>query len=80
MVAGRNLSFSKASRQEAVIRLGQRYREVMRQMATMSNLDVWYSKVEIEGLVEALKQHAANEWLKAEAHMAATATKTTGRR
>ena len=49
----------------------------MRQMATMSNLDVWYSKVEIEGLVEALKQHAATSGSKAEAHMAATATKTT---
>jgi uncharacterized protein (DUF2252 family) len=77
VVAGRNLGFSKANRVEAVIRLGQRYREVMRMMASMSNLDVWYSNVDIEGLVDALKQSAASSGSKAQAHMAATATKTT---
>ena len=60
VVAGRHLGFSKANRLESIIRLGQRYREVMRMMASMSNLEVWYSRVEIEGLVEALKQHAAD--------------------
>jgi uncharacterized protein (DUF2252 family) len=79
VVAGRNLGFSKANRVEAVIRLGQRYREVMRMMASMSNLEVWYSNVEIEGLVDALKQSAASSGSKAQAHVAATATKTTAK-
>ena len=79
VVAGRNLGFSKANRVEAIIRLGQRYREVMRMMASMSNLEVWYSNVEIEGLVDALKQAAASSGSKSQAHMAAAATKTTSK-
>jgi uncharacterized protein (DUF2252 family) len=79
VVAGRNLGFSKANRVEAIIRLGQRYREVMRMMASMSNLEVWYSNVEIEGLVDALKRSAASSGSKSEAHMAAAASKTTAK-
>ena len=79
VVAARGLGFSKANRLEAIIRLGQRYREVMRMMASMSNLEVWYSKVEIEGLVESLKQHAAATGSKAETHMAEAASKTTSK-
>src|SRR6185312_4520433 len=63
----------------AIIRLGQRYREVMRTMASMSNLEVWYSNVEIEGLVDALKQAAASSGSKTQAHMAAVASKTTAK-
>ena len=33
--------------------LGQVYREAMRQMAAMSNLEVWYSRVVIEGMTTA---------------------------
>jgi uncharacterized protein (DUF2252 family) len=79
VVAGRNLGFSKANRLESIIRLGQRYREVMRMMASMSNLDVWYSNVEIQGLVDALQQRAASSGSKTEARMAATAAKTTSK-
>ncbi|HWD54747.1 MAG TPA: DUF2252 domain-containing protein [Acidimicrobiales bacterium] len=79
VVAARNLGFSKASRLEGIIRLGQRYRETMRTMAAMSNLEVWYARVEIEGLVDALKQHASATGSKDEAHMAAAATKTTSK-
>ncbi len=79
VVASRNLGFSKANRQEAVIRLGQRYREVMREMAVLSNLEVWYSSVEVQGLVEALKERASSTGSKDEAHMAAVASKTTSK-
>jgi uncharacterized protein (DUF2252 family) len=79
VVAARTLGFSNANRVESIIRLGQRYREVMRMMASMSNLEVWYSNVEIEGLVDALKQKAASSGSKAEAHMAAQATKATSK-
>jgi uncharacterized protein (DUF2252 family) len=51
----------------------------MRMMASLSNLEVWYSRVEIQELVEALKQHAASSGSKTEAHMAAAATKTTSK-
>jgi uncharacterized protein (DUF2252 family) len=51
----------------------------MRQMATMSNLEVWYSRVEIEGVLALLKEQAAVSGSKAEARMAATATKLTAK-
>jgi uncharacterized protein (DUF2252 family) len=79
VVAARTLGFSKSNRLEAIIRLGQRYREVMRMMASMSNLEVWYSNVEIQGLVESLKQHAAASGSKTEGRMAATASRVTSK-
>jgi uncharacterized protein (DUF2252 family) len=79
VVAARTLGFSKANRLESIIRLGQRYREVMRKMASMSNLEVWYSRVEIQDLVDSLEQHAASSGSKSEAHMAAAATKATSK-
>jgi uncharacterized protein (DUF2252 family) len=79
VVASRNIGFSKANCMEAIIRLGQRYREAMRMMAGMTNLEVWYSNVEVQPLVDALKAHAATTGSKTEAHMAATATKATSK-
>ncbi len=79
VVAARNVGFSKANRLEAIIRLGQRYREAMRMMAGMSNLEVWYSSVEIQGLIDALKQHATTTGSKDETHMASVASKTTSK-
>ncbi len=79
VVAARGLGFSKANRLEAIIRLGQRYREAMRILASMSNLEVWYSNVEIQGVVESLQRQAASSGSKAEAHMAAAASKATSK-
>ena len=79
VVAARNIGFSKANRLEAIIRLGQRYREIMRMMASMSNLEVWYSRVETQGLVDQLNQRAASSGSKSEARMAEVATKTTSK-
>jgi uncharacterized protein (DUF2252 family) len=79
VVASRNLGFSKANSMEAIIRLGQSYREAMRMMAGQTNLEVWYSNVEVQPLVDALKQHAAASGSKTEAHMAATASKATSK-
>ena len=77
VVAGRQRGFSKSVRTEAVVGLGRVYRQAMRQMAAMSNLEVWYSRVEIEGMVALLQQRAAATGSKVEAHIAATATKLT---
>ena len=43
-------------------------------MAEMSNLEVWYNRVEIESMVEIFEQHATS---KSDARIAATATKLT---
>ncbi len=77
VVAGRERGFSKGTRTEAVVGLGRVYRQAMRQMAAMSNLEVWYSRVEVESLVALLQQRAAATGSKVEAHIAATATKLT---
>jgi uncharacterized protein (DUF2252 family) len=79
VVAARQLGFSKSVRTEAVVGLGQAYREAMRQMATMTNLEVWYSRVEIEGVVAQLVRQAAATGSKVEARMAATASKVTAK-
>ena len=59
-------------------RWARSYRESMRQMATMSNLEVWYFHVDVADVVAALESQAATSGSKTQAHMAATATKARG--
>ncbi len=75
VVAARGWGFAKDVRTEAIVGLGRVYREAMRDMAGMSTLDVWYSHVDIENVLELLKAQAAATGSKNEARMAATATK-----
>ncbi|MGO8825992.1 MAG: DUF2252 domain-containing protein [Acidimicrobiales bacterium] len=77
VVASRNLGFPDSVRTEAVVGLGRVYREAMRRMAAMTNLEVWYNRVEIESMVELFEQHAATTGSKIQARIAATATKLT---
>jgi uncharacterized protein (DUF2252 family) len=79
VVAARGLGFSKTSRAEAILGLGQVYRQAMRMMATMNNLDVWYSQVDVKPMVDALQRQAAATGSKADAHIAAAASKTTAK-
>ena len=46
VIAGRTRGHPKAVRTQAIVGLGQTYRESMRQMATLSNLEVWYFHVD----------------------------------
>jgi uncharacterized protein (DUF2252 family) len=75
VVAGRHRGHSKDMRTDAIVQVGQAYRESMRQMATMSNLEVWYFHVDVAGVVTALEAAAAATGSKVQARMAATATK-----
>jgi uncharacterized protein (DUF2252 family) len=75
VVAGRGRGFSKSVRKEAVLTLGQTYRETMREMASTTNLEVWYTHIDVEQLVNLLDTQAAATGSKAEAHMAASASK-----
>ena len=77
VVAGRQRGFPRSVRTEAVVGLGRVYRNAMRQMADMTNLEVWYSRVEIEGMVALLQQQAAATGSKVHARIASTATKLT---
>ncbi len=75
VVASRGLGFSKDVRSEAIVSLGRVYREAMREMADLTNLEVWYSRIDIENVLQLLKDQAATTGSKSEAHMAGTASK-----
>jgi uncharacterized protein (DUF2252 family) len=47
-VAARDNGFSEKDRQKIRVATGARYRAVMRQLAGLGNLDVWYTQVDIE--------------------------------
>ncbi len=74
VVAARQNGFSKAVSAETVLNLGQVYREAVRQMATMSNLDVWYSHVDVDTGLQLVKAEATRGSKDAK-HIAATADK-----
>jgi uncharacterized protein (DUF2252 family) len=75
VICARELGFSVAVRGEAVTSLGQVYRDSMRTMAEMKNLDVWYSHVDIEQVVALLESQATATGSKSEARMAKNANK-----
>ncbi len=75
VVAGRSRGHAKSVRTTAIMALGQAYRESMRLMATMSNLEVWYFHVDVADVITLLESQAATSGSKAQARMAATATK-----
>src|SRR6266568_1046269 len=54
-VAGRGNDFSRKQRREIVTASTRRYREAMRAFARMSNLDVWYARIDLH-LVEEMFQ------------------------
>ncbi|HXN61336.1 MAG TPA: DUF2252 family protein, partial [Acidimicrobiales bacterium] len=73
VVAARERGFSKTVRAEAVVSLGQAYRLALRQMAAMTNLEVWYSHVEVDTGVQLLKAEALRTKSKDIQHVAETA-------
>jgi uncharacterized protein (DUF2252 family) len=49
-VAGRDNGFPAEPRREAVLAAVSRYRQAMREFATMTNLDVWYASADVNEL------------------------------
>ena len=75
VVAGRYRGHAKAVRTAAITAVGRAYREGMRQMATMSNLEVWYFHVDVANVISELEKQATTTGSKTQARMAATANK-----
>ena len=75
VVAGRASGLLQGVRTEAIVGLGQVYREAMRQMATMSNLEVWYCHVEIGASSRCWSPGGRHRAPRPRPSMAATATK-----
>ena len=55
VVAGRERGFGKGERRRTTLATVGAYRRSMRKFAAMRNLDVWYSRLDVEPAVEALR-------------------------
>jgi uncharacterized protein (DUF2252 family) len=55
-VAGRDRGFSPKERAACNLTLAKSYRESMREVSTMGNLDLWYSRIDVDELVNQFEQ------------------------
>jgi uncharacterized protein (DUF2252 family) len=55
-VAGRDRGFSDLERRTAVLAVARAYRESMRSFAAMTNLDIWYSRLDSAALEAAIRE------------------------
>jgi uncharacterized protein (DUF2252 family) len=56
-VAGREREFDRKQRERAVLTGVAAYRESMRHFAAMRNIDVWYSRLDVDSKVDDLRPH-----------------------
>ncbi len=61
VIAGRDQKFSTKECATAAREVGSTYREEMHQLADSSNLDVWYSRVDIDAVIAGLTARAASQ-------------------
>ena len=64
-IAGRGRDFTPKATRDAVLRTVRSYREAMREFAAMRNLDVWYARLDVEGLLAELAKVADPKAMKA---------------
>jgi len=50
-IAGRHRGFEESARRATVLATVRSYREAMREFAIMSNLDIWYARLDVEGML-----------------------------
>jgi uncharacterized protein (DUF2252 family) len=74
-VAGRDRGFDAKQRATINTEVGRSYRENMRAFAAMRNLDVWYSRIDIEELMARVKKEANLKDAKAEQRLEANVAK-----
>ncbi len=63
-IAGRDRGFARREREEAVRATVAQYREAMRNIAGLGNLDIWYSRVNRAGLLARLEAEATAQQVK----------------
>ncbi len=64
-IAGRNSDFTQTETRDAVLSAVRSYREAMRELAGMRNLDVWYARLDIESLLAEIAKVADKKQMKA---------------
>ena len=60
-IAGRDREFTKAERDEAVLAVVRNYREWMRRLAVMPNLDVWYAHLDADTVEAGIRARQAGQ-------------------
>ena len=63
-IAGRQQGFSRKERRRIVSRSARAYRETMRRLARMGNLEVWYERVEVDEAFAAIREQLDHKALK----------------
>ena len=63
-IAARTRGLSSKSARAVVRRVASAYREAMAQFATMTNLDVWYSRLDAQGVVDRWRSEVSPEDVK----------------
>lgn len=63
-IAGRDRGFSEGERRAAVLAGAREYREAMRGFASMRDIDVWYARLDVEGLLKRLEGRVAGKKVK----------------
>jgi uncharacterized protein (DUF2252 family) len=75
-VAGRERGFDDAERRSIVVTAVGEYREAMRRLAGMRNLDVWYQRADVSSLVDEWQGEATKkEWKRFQRNLAKARTK-----
>ncbi len=74
VIAGRDQNFSKKDCAIATKEVGATYRREIRRLAESRNLDVWYSHIDVEGVIAGLTAQATKQGSKSAARMATKAS------
>ncbi len=75
-VAGRERGFGKKERRRAALAAAGTYRESMREFAAMRNIDVWYSRLDVEPVLAVLRSQVdERDYRRLERNLAKAATK-----
>jgi uncharacterized protein (DUF2252 family) len=64
-IAGRDRDFTPKETRTAVLTAARSYREAIREFAAMRNLDVWYARLDVEGMLTELAKVADKKQIKA---------------
>ena len=60
-ICGRDRNFTKADREKIVFSVARNYREWMRKLAAMTNLEVWYARLDVATIEQAIRKQGAEK-------------------
>jgi len=76
VIAARDREFTENKARTAALEVGKSYRKEMARLAGLSTLEVWYSHIDVVGLLAELEAEAAKTGSRADRRMAARTVQT----